>query len=214
MALSKETGEKIKKYVDILMIDDDNEPEIREAQKKILARLIRDFVGEEKKQPQQQQTTTYASAAAKPIDPYEFTAAETVTVTHMINFQAGMYHWMSDIRTRSLIKLRQDFEIEVRSKIAGGRFSIGFCLKSDIKWVQLSLLDVGVEIPDGQGKYITVKVKLVRMIDPVKPALKVEDDEWGGCELNKTNKKQKTEKQTKNRKQNKGGDLNKHCDEV
>lgn len=176
MSLSKDIGERLKKQIDILISGEEYDPEIIDAHKKIFVRIAKEFSGyvEEKKVVT---PANYVQALLKPQDPFEYPVNDNVVTTHMINYHCGMYHWMSDIRSRSLIKLRQDFEVEVRSRVMGQRMQIGFCLKENIKWVQLSLFDIGVELPDGKGKYLTVKVKLVKMQDLVKPAIFVEQEE-------------------------------------
>ena len=79
---------------------------------------------------------------------------------YVLNFQSGTYHWISDCRPRSMIKLKPDFSCEFQFRLSNLAPQIGI-MHDDMEWFDLDDNDKCFVILDNDENKLFIKIKIM-----------------------------------------------------
>ena len=82
----------------------------------------------------------------------------------VLNFQSGTYHWISDCRPRSLIKLKPDFSCEFQFRMNDMTPQIGI-FHDELEWFDLCDNDKCFVILDNDDGKIFIKIKIMELVN-------------------------------------------------
>ena len=80
----------------------------------------------------------------------------------VLNFQSGTYHWISDCRPRSLIKLKPDFSCEFQFRLFEQSPQIGI-YHDDLEWFNINENDKCFIVLDNDENKLFIKVKIMKL---------------------------------------------------
>ena len=80
----------------------------------------------------------------------------------VLNFQSGTYHWISDCRPRSLIKLKPDFSCEFQFRLCEQSPQIGI-YHDDLEWFSINESDKCFIVLDNDENKLFIKVKIMKL---------------------------------------------------
>ena len=83
---------------------------------------------------------------------------------YVLNFQSGTYHWISDCRPRSLIKLKPEFSCEFQFRLHDLSPQIGI-FHDELEWFDIDDNDKCFLVLDNEDNKIFIKVKIMKLVN-------------------------------------------------
>ena len=80
----------------------------------------------------------------------------------VLNFQSGTYHWISDCRPRSLIKLKSDFSCEFQFRLYEQSPQIGI-FHDQLEWFNITENDKCFVVLDNEDNKLFIKIKIMKL---------------------------------------------------